>query len=106
MQASRNHQVQHQPKIVFHANRNALADSPQLAHGASLHFREWRRNSAKQKCAGQPHSLDRLPDDARFERADVSGDIRKLRHAYQLARRSLVFATFLFLLEGICRPAQ
>jgi hypothetical protein len=37
--------------------------------------------------------LDRLAYDARFEGADVCGDIRQFRHAYQLAGRGRTFAT-------------
>ena len=29
--------------------------------------------------------LNRLPNDARFKRADVSGNVRQFRHAYQIA---------------------
>jgi hypothetical protein len=57
-------------------------------------------HGAKQKRAGKAHSIDRLRDDARFECSDVGGDIRQLRHAYQLAGCARAFATSLFLAEG------
>ena len=53
----------------------------------------WRLHGSKQKGARQPHSLERLANDAWFECADVGGDVRQFRHDYQLARRTRVFAT-------------
>ena len=68
MQPAGNHQVQHQPEIAFHSNRDALADAPQFSHQASLYIRYGRLYGAQQKRARQPHMLDPLPDDAWFER--------------------------------------
>jgi hypothetical protein len=51
---------------------------------------------SKQKRAHQPHALERLRNDARFERENVCGNIREFRHAYQLAGGACVFATWLF----------
>jgi hypothetical protein len=96
VQPAGNHQVQHQPEIAFHSNRDSLPDSPQFAHNAALHIRNWRLRGSKQKRARQSHALDRLPDDAWFERTDVCGDIRQFWHAYQLAGRPCAFATSLF----------
>ena len=45
------------------------------------HLVTGRLHGAKQKRARQPHSLDRLPDDAWFKRGDVGGDVRQFRHA-------------------------
>src|SRR5258708_36714023 len=42
VQTPRNHQVQHQPQIALHSNRDAFADAPQLAHGAALNTRQRR----------------------------------------------------------------
>jgi hypothetical protein len=76
VQAACNHQVQHQPKIAFYLNSDALADSPQFADGPALDTCNWRLRGSKQKRARQPHSIERLRDDAWFERCDVGGDIR------------------------------
>ena len=83
MQPAGNHQVQHQPEIAFHSNRDALADAPQFSHHPSFHIRYRGLHGAQQKRTGQPHLLDPLSDDARFERGDVSGDIGQFRHAGQ-----------------------
>jgi hypothetical protein len=88
--------VQHQPKIAFHSDRDSLADSPQFAHDAALHTCNRWLCGSKQKRARKPHSIDRLRDDAWFERGDVRGDIRHFRHAYQLAGCAGAFATSLF----------
>jgi hypothetical protein len=50
---------------------------------------------SKQKGARQPHSLERLTDDAWFESADVGGNIRQFRHSYQNAVSTSIFATSL-----------
>jgi len=88
--------VQHEPEVAFYSNRDSLADSAQFAHNPAFHTRERRLYGSKQKRARQSHSVDRLPHNAWFECADIGGDIRQLRHAYQLARRTRVFATSLF----------
>ena len=75
MQPSGNHQVQHQPEIAFHSNRDPLADAPQFSDEPSLHIRNRRLYGAQQKRARQSHMLDPLPDDAWFKRGDVRGDI-------------------------------
>jgi hypothetical protein len=93
VQPASNHQVQHQPEVALHSNRDSLADSPQFADDAALHIRYWGLRRSKQKRACQSHSFDRLRDDARFECSDVGGDIRQFRHAYQLAGRTCAFAT-------------
>src|SRR5450631_809173 len=67
VQTTSNHQVQHQPEIAFYADGNSLADSPQLAHYAALHARDWRLRGAQQKGACQSHVLNGLPDDAGFK---------------------------------------
>jgi hypothetical protein len=36
VQAAGDHQVKDQPKIIFYADRNALADAPQLADNATV----------------------------------------------------------------------
>ena len=57
---------------------------------------ERRFHGAQQKRARESHALDRLAQDARFERADVGGDVRQFWHAYQLAGWTRGFATSLF----------
>jgi hypothetical protein len=99
VQPAGNHQVQDQPEIAFHSNRDSLADSPQFAHDPALDGCNWRLRGPQQEGARQSHSLDGLSDDSWFECADVGGDIRKFRHAYQLAGCTRVFATSLFTMD-------
>ena len=98
VQAAGNHQVQHQPEVAIHADGDALADAAQFADGAAFAVRERRFDGAQQKRAREPHALERLADDARFERADVGGDIRQFWHAYQLAGGALCFCNLSVLL--------
>jgi hypothetical protein len=80
VQAAGNHQVQHQPEIAFHSDGNSLADSPQLAHLAALHARNWRLRGPQQKGACQSYVLDRLPDDTGFKGGDIGGYVGEFRH--------------------------
>ena len=80
MQASRDHEVQHQPKVVIQANSDTFADPPELAHRFSFGARKRRGRSAQQKRTGQPHVLQRLAEDALFERFDVDDDVGEFRH--------------------------
>ncbi len=81
MQPAGNHQMQHQPEIAFHSDRNSLADAPQFLHRASLHICNRRLCGAKQERARQSHAFDPLPNDASFKRGHVSGDVWEFRHA-------------------------
>src|SRR5258708_40003 len=85
VQPASNHQVQHQPEVAVYADGDPLSDPSQFAHGAALHIRNWRLYGSKQKRARESNSLDRLPHDARFEGADVGGDVRQFGHVYELA---------------------
>jgi hypothetical protein len=80
--------VRWQSEIAFHTDCDSLADSPEFAHDATLNISNGRPRGSKQKGACQAHSLDRLRDDARFECADLGGNIGELRHASQLASRN------------------
>jgi len=64
MQTACNHQVQHQPEIVFHSNRDALTDPPKFAHDAALDTFDWRLCGSQQERARQPHAIEGLRNDA------------------------------------------
>ena len=81
MQPPCNHQVKHEPKIVFNADSDALSDTPKRAHDASFGLGDRWLNGSQQKWSGDAHVLERLSRDAYFKCADVGGDIRKFRHA-------------------------
>jgi hypothetical protein len=74
------HEVQNEPKITFQADCDSFANSPQSAHDTTLNIRNRRFCRAQQKWARYSHMFQRLAQDARFKRADVSGDIRQFRH--------------------------
>ena len=59
--------------------RRKLADDP------AFHTRKWRLHCSQQKSARESHALERLADDARFESADVRGNVGQFRHDYQIA---------------------
>ena len=81
MQPARDHQVQHQPETVVEFQADAFADSYQRPHRPPFDaFNRWIYGSQKKRIA-QPHLLKLLADDARLQRAQIRGNVRKLRHA-------------------------
>src|SRR5882762_2177304 len=94
MQAAGNHQVQNEPEIAFYSDGDSLADSAQLDDWATLDVGNRGLRGSKQKKTGQAHTLDWLREDARLKCADVGGDVREFRHAYELAGRGRNFANF------------
>jgi hypothetical protein len=80
VQPARNHQVQHQPEIAFHSDRDSLADAPEFLHKPSFDISNRGLCGAKQKGAGQSYVLEPLPEDAPFKCADVSGNIGEFWH--------------------------
>jgi hypothetical protein len=85
--------VKRQPQVVVYSNYDALADSTQFADRTALYARKRRLRGSQQKGARQPYPLKWLTDYARFERANIGGNIRQFWHGYQLARRGQTFAT-------------
>jgi len=67
--------VQHQPEIGFQTKSYALADPAHFLHDPSLGTGERRLGGSQQERAGQADMLQRLADDAGFERADIGGDV-------------------------------
>ena len=64
MQPAGNHQMKHEPEITFHANRNAFPDAPQLVHAAAFNTRDRRIDRPQQKRTRDPHTLQRLAENA------------------------------------------
>jgi hypothetical protein len=87
VQPTGNHQVQYQPKIILYANCDALTESPQLVDDVAFRIcKRWLRSS-EEEGAGETYMLERLTDDAGFERGEVGSDVWQLWHGYQLACR-------------------
>src|SRR6266567_814083 len=64
MQTPSDHQMQDQPQVVFHSNRDTLADMPQLAHPQTFNTRDGRFHRAQQERTCQPHMFDWFTDNA------------------------------------------
>jgi hypothetical protein len=93
MQSPGNHQMQHQPQIAIHPNRNPLPNAPHPAHHPPLHLPNPRLHSSQQKSITQPHPLKPPPNNPWFKGRDVSRNIRQLRHSCQNAAPTTAFAT-------------
>src|SRR5579884_3219277 len=83
VQPSGDHQMNHQPEISLQTDRDPFADVAQAAYNPAIDAGERRLRCSQKERAGEAHSLERLTDGARLERADVGEDVRELRHALQ-----------------------
>jgi hypothetical protein len=79
--------VQDQPKIAINSDGNSLSDSPKFAHFSSFYLAQWWIDSAEQKRTREAHVFERLTNDTRLKRSNVSGDIRQLRHDIEITAR-------------------
>lgn len=80
MQPSRNHQVNDQPEIIIETNGYTLANPPEFADLISLSARKRWVGRAQQERTCQPHSMQRLPDNAALQRSHVSCDVGQFWH--------------------------
>src|SRR5579864_2493102 len=101
MQTASDHQVKNQPEVVIYSNCDTFANPPQCAHASSFNTRNRRFYGTQEKGTCQPHLLDRLADNTRLKRSDISSDVGKLGHALQLARRSCSLATWQLELSSV-----
>jgi hypothetical protein len=76
--------VQHKPEVAFHADRDSLADTAQLADDSPFRIGQRRLHRSEKERTRQAHPLDRQADDAWPKGRDVCGDIRQLWHAIRL----------------------
>ena len=106
MQSSGNHQMQHQPQIPIHPNRNPLPNPPHPAHHPPLHLPNPRLHSPQQKSITQSHAHKRPPNHTRFQRRNVSRNVRQLRHSpsMQSPPSLLQLAVYLRLRTAGLRP--
>jgi hypothetical protein len=82
---ARYHQVKDKPEIAFKSNGDTFADAPKSTYNTAFDVRKrWLRGS-EQKGARKAHFQERLANDSRLQRADISGYVRQFGHQYQLA---------------------
>ena len=72
--------MQNQPDVVIEPNRNSLSNPAQGSHLVSKGGVQRRLGSSQEKRPTDEHTLQRLPQDALFERFDIDNDVRQLRH--------------------------
>ena len=75
MKAARNHQMQHQPKIIFQTDADPLSHPAQLHDSFAFRRRHRRIRRPQQKWTGYPHVFQCLPEDAFLERFNVDDDV-------------------------------
>ena len=91
MQPARNHQVQDQPKVALHADRDPLADAAKAFYDSSFGTRQRRPNCPQQERTRQAYTLERLPHYARFECAEIRSYVWQFGHRDQSACRPWIF---------------
>src|SRR5208283_3917861 len=80
MQASRDHEVQHEPNVVLEADGDALAKTPKFPYPLSLCARKRRGRGAQKKWTGDSHLLKLLAKDPFLQGFDINGDVGEFRH--------------------------
>ena len=81
MQASGNHQVEHQPNVVFQTDANALAKPAQLDDDFSLNVSQRWDRRAQEKWARDTHMIETLAENPFLERFDVHNNVGQFGHA-------------------------
>src|SRR6266481_8303632 len=81
MQPAGNHQMQHQPLVVFKANTDSLSQSPQRNNFFAFSAGNWRHRGAQQKWRSNLHALKLLIKNALLQGFKVDNNVRKFRHA-------------------------
>jgi hypothetical protein len=76
MKPAGDHQMEHQPEIVFHPNRDPFSDSFQITDDATFHFANRWFSSAKQKRAGDSNSTQWLTQYSGLQCFEISDNIR------------------------------
>ena len=103
MQSPRDHQVDHQPQLAIQPDRDPLADPPQLLNDTAFRIANRRLRRPQQEGAADPHMFERLTNDARGARIEISGDIWQFRHVYQLAISMRTWQACHHPQQGTCR---
>ena len=80
MQSAGNHQMQHQPQLVFKSDANAFAQPSQRHDFLSFGDGKGRRCCAQQKWRGDLHAVERLIQNAPLEGLEIDDDVRKFGH--------------------------
>src|SRR4029453_4799559 len=67
-------------EIAFEAPDDALAQAAEIENRAADGRLDRRLDRANQKRTGNPHALDRLPDQSRAQRVEVELEVREFWH--------------------------
>ena len=75
METSGNHEVKYEPEVAFKSDADTFSEAAKANDFFAFETRQRRIHRAKQKRAGDLHSLERLPLNAFFEGLDVDDDV-------------------------------
>src|SRR6266567_3250106 len=79
--------MQHQPEVVLESEGDPFPEPAQLNDRSAAYTLDRRHRRAEHKRARNPQLVQRLAQDASFERFEVNGDVRQFRHVCTLPRR-------------------
>ena len=82
MKSAGDHQVQHEPEIIFEAKTDAFAQPAQLHNPFSFDTREWRFRSAQQERRRNVRTFEPSILNSFLKRPDVGDDVRQFRHRF------------------------
>jgi hypothetical protein len=74
--------MQHEIEVILELEDNPFPEEPQTLYMAADRRLERRVDAPKEERPGERNPLERLADDARFERGEISRKVRQLRHSF------------------------
>ncbi len=81
MQASGDHQMDHQPPVAFEADRDALADALERHDAPTVKRIDRRVEGPQQERVSDARRLQARSEQALLQRLEIDRDIRQLGHA-------------------------
>src|SRR6185436_2847280 len=82
LEATRDHQVQHQEPILFQGEHQTLSDSLDPEDSPPLGFLDRRFDATEQEGRSKPNAFDRLPPNPLLEAVLVEQDIGEFGHGF------------------------
>ena len=82
MEAPGDHQVEHQPDVIFQADGDALSDAAHLLHHLVFGGGQRRCHGAQEERSADERALEGVRDDAGFQCFHVDRDVRQFGHVF------------------------
>jgi hypothetical protein len=88
MQPTRDHQVQHKPKLILEPKYDAFAHPAQLDDSSGTKVPDWGHCCTQQEWTPNFHLFELLPKNTLLQRLNVNSDVRQFGHSRRLAHHT------------------